>query len=96
MNFYFLIGTISLIFQLTVLALLMVGFGSKRRLKYRMHGFTMLAAVVLHLLIIGVVMVPSFVAIIVEKPTNLIVSFSPFHAVAGTVTAILGVWIVGG
>jgi uncharacterized membrane protein YozB (DUF420 family) len=31
-----------------------------------------------------------------EKPTSLIGLFSPFHAAAGTITAILGVWIVGG
>ena len=96
MNFYLFIATVSLAFQLGVLALLIVGFGFKRRLRFRLHGIFMLAAVVLHLIIIGVIMVPSFVAIILEKPAISIGLFAPFHAVAGTVTAILGVWIVGG
>ena len=45
---------------------------------------------------VGVIMVPSFIAIILEKPAISIGLLAPFHAVAGTATAILGVWIVGG
>ena len=41
-------------------------------------------------------MVPSFMAITIEKPSTLITTFASFHAIAGTITAILGVWIVGG
>jgi len=96
MNFYLFVATVSLAFQLGVLALLVVGFGFKKRLRFRLHGIFMLAAVALHLIIIGIVMLPSFVAItILEKPPVLIGLFAPFHAAAGTVTAILGVWIVG-
>jgi hypothetical protein len=96
MNFYLFVATVSLAFQLVVLALLIVGFGFKRRLRFRLHGFFMLVAVALHLIIIGVIMVPSFVAIILEKHAISIGLLAPFHAVAGTATAILGVWIVGG
>lgn len=96
MNFYLFVASVSLAFQLGVLALLIVGFGFKQRLKFRLHGIVMLTAVTVHLLIIGVIMLPSFVAIILEKPAILIGLFAPFHAVAGTATAILGVWIVGG
>jgi uncharacterized membrane protein YozB (DUF420 family) len=96
MNFYLFIGTVTLAFQLVVLALLLVGFGFKRRLRFRLHGFFMLSAVGLHLITIGVIMVPSFVAIILEKPDISIGLFAPFHAALGTATAILGVWIVGG
>ena len=77
-----------------VLALLLVGFGFKRRMSFRMHGSFMLAAVALHSTIIGVVMVPSLVALIFEEPAILIGLFAPFHAAEGTTTAILGVWIV--
>ena len=96
MNFYLFIGTVTLAFQLVVLALLLVGFGFKRRLRFRLHGFFMMAAVALHLMIIGVIMVPSFVAMILENPAILVGLFAPFHAASGTATAILGVWIVGG
>jgi uncharacterized membrane protein YozB (DUF420 family) len=96
MNFYWFIATVSLAFQLGVLALLVVGFRFKQRLNFRLHGFCMLSAVTLHLIIIGAIMVPSFVAIILEKPLITIGLFAPFHAAAGTATAILGVWIVGG
>jgi hypothetical protein len=96
MNFYLFIATVSLAFQLGVLALLIVGFGFKQRLRFRLHGFFMLTAVTLHLIIIGVIMVPSFVAIILEKHAISIGLFAPFHAALGTTTAILGVWIVGG
>jgi uncharacterized membrane protein YozB (DUF420 family) len=96
MNFYLFIATVSLAFQLVVLALLLVGFGFKRRLRFRLHGFFMLAAVTLHLIIIGAIMVPSLVAIYLEKTAISISLFAPFHAAAGTATAILGVWIVSG
>ncbi len=96
MNFYLLVATVSLVFQLGVLALLLIGFGFKQRLRFRLHGLFMFAAVALHLIIIGVVMVPSFVAItFFEKPAISISLFAPFHAAAGTATAILAVWIVG-
>ena len=96
MNFYLFISTVSLAFQLGVLALLIAGFGFKQHLRFRLHGFFMLTAVALHLIIIGVIMVPSFIAIYLEKPAILISLFAPFHAAAGTTTAILGVWIVSG
>lgn len=96
MNYYFFIANVSLAFQITVLALLLVGFEFKQRMKFRVHGKMMMAAVGLHLIIIGSVMVPSFVALLFQKHTILIGLFAPFHAAAGTLTAILGVWIVGG
>ncbi len=96
MNFYLFIATVSLAFQLGVLALLIVGYRFKQHLRFRLHGFFMLTAVVLHLIIIGAIMVPSFVAIYLEKAAISIGLFAPFHAAAGTATAILGVWIVGG
>ena len=98
MNYYLFIATVSLSFELVVLALIIVGFGLKQHMSFRKHGFTMLAALVVHLIDIGVIMVPSFIVglvpITLKKPISLIGLFSPFHAAVGTVTAILGVWIV--
>lgn len=96
MNFYLFIATISLVIQLAVLALLLIGYGFKRRLRYRIHGIFMLSAVILHLAAIFAIMVPSFIAITIEKPSTLITTFAPLHATAGIITAILGIWIVGG
>ena len=96
MDFYLFISTVSLIFQLGVLALILIGFGFKQRLRFRLHGIFMLTAVALHLIIIGIIMLPSFVAIIFEKHAIMISLLAPFHAATGTATAILGVWIVGG
>ncbi len=96
MNFFLFVATLSLAFQLVVLALLLIGFRFKLRLRFRLHGLFMLTAVALHLIIIGIIMVPSFVAIFIEKPAISIELYAPFHAAAGMATAILGVWIVGG
>jgi len=99
MNYYLLVATVSLAFELVVLALIMVGFALKRHMSFRKHGFTMLAALVVHLVNIGAVMAPSLivslVSIILRKPTSLIGLFSPFHVAVGTATVILGIWIVG-
>ena len=99
MNYYLFVATISLAFELVVLALIIVGFGLKRRMSFRKHGFAMLAALVVHLVNIGAVMAPSLiislVPIILGKPTGLIGLFSPFHVAVGTATVILGIWIVG-
>jgi uncharacterized membrane protein YozB (DUF420 family) len=100
MNYYLFIGTVSLALQLAVLALLIIGFEFKRQQRFRTHGFIMLAALAVHLTVIGVVMVPSFVAGLVpkilEKPTSVAALLSAFHAAAGTVTVILSFWIIGG
>jgi len=96
MNFYLLVASASLAIQLAVLVLLIVGFEFKRRIGYRLHGIFMLSAVALHLVTIAVIMVPSFIIITLEELPMLIVAFSSFHGIAGLITAILGIWIVGG
>jgi len=96
MNFYLLVASVSLAIQLGVLVLLIVGYQFKRHLRYRMHGIFMLSAVTLHLISIGAIMVPSFIAITLEELPILIVTFASFHGITGLITAILGVWIVGG
>jgi uncharacterized membrane protein YozB (DUF420 family) len=95
---YYQLATLSLIFQLAVLALLFAGYGFKRRLSFRIHGLCMLAALIIHLIFIGVIMMPSLlslVSFVSNYPTSLISLLSLFHAIAGSITAILGIWIVG-
>ena len=98
MNSTFLLATVSLAFQITVLALLIVGFMFKQRRKLRTHGITMLAALSVHLVIIAVIMVPSFAVGLLPKivdkadPVGL---FSLFHVAVGASAVILATWIVG-
>jgi uncharacterized membrane protein YozB (DUF420 family) len=98
-DFYLFLGTISLAFQLLVFALLIVGYGFKRNLKFRKHGFTMVTAFVVHLIAVGGIMVPSFAVGLVPKisdnPTSLVALSSIFMAAAGTATVVLALWIVG-
>ncbi len=98
MNYYLLIATVSLVIQLAVLTLLLAGFELKRKMKFRPHGLVMLFALAVHLTIILAIMVPSFVIALVpitlQNPVSIIGVLAPIHAAAGTVAAVLGVWIV--
>lgn len=48
MDIYTIIATLSLVFQVTILFLLVGGVWFKARKKFKQHGTTMLVAVVLH------------------------------------------------
>ena len=99
MNYYLFVATVSLVFQLAVLGLLLTGFELKRKTRFRHHGLVMLVALVAHLTVILAVMVPSFVLALVpitlENPTSVIGVLAPIHAAAGSIAAVLGVWVVG-
>ncbi len=100
MDFYLLVGLLTLILQLAVFLLLVGGVMLKRMRLYRAHGFAMFTGVVLHLVTIGVVMIRSFVLalvpIIISSPSSAVSMLSSIHAALGTVSAVLGVWILGG
>jgi uncharacterized membrane protein YozB (DUF420 family) len=94
-----LIATTSLIIQVIVLFLLLYGYLLKRRLKFRQHGITMTAAVILHLVMIFVIMIPSFVLAVVPnyilpKPLEIVSIVGLIHGIAGVLAASLGVWRV--
>jgi uncharacterized membrane protein YozB (DUF420 family) len=96
MDYYLLISTSSLVFQLVILALLIVSVGLKQKKRFRPHGMLMAAAVVLHLISVLIVMIPSFEAIVftVTGLSQTIVAFSVVHGVLGLVALVLGIWIV--
>ncbi len=98
MNYYLLIATITLIIQVIVIAMVLIGFEFKRRLKYRWHGLFMSSALIVHLVLVIGIMVPSFligiVPIIITQPTGFLSIISPIHVLIGSVTAILGLRIV--
>jgi membrane-associated HD superfamily phosphohydrolase len=98
-NPFALIATTSLTIQIIVLFLLLYGYSLKRKLRFRQHGITMSAAVVLHLVVVFAIMIPSFVLAVI--PGYVIPNFSGIisvvslvHAVAGALAGSLGVWLV--
>ena len=98
-NLFALIATTSLTIQFIVLFLLVYGYLLKRRLKFRQHGITMAVAVVLHLAMVFVIMIPSFVfavfpEYIVRSPLELTSIIGLVHEVAGALAISLGVWLV--
>jgi len=78
MDYYQLIATTSLTIQLTVLALLIVGFTLQRQKKFRQHGLILFSAVVLHAILVFVIMIPSFGVIALTETglSSLTVSFN--------------------
>jgi uncharacterized membrane protein YozB (DUF420 family) len=98
-DIFALIATTSLAIEIIVLFLLLYGYSLKRQLKFRRHGATMTAAVILHLITIFTIMAPSFVfavfpEYIVPGISALISVVSLVHVVAGVSVASLGVWLV--
>lgn len=94
-----LIITTSLTIQIIVLFLLMYGYLLKRKLKFRQHGITMAAAVVLHLTMVFYIMIPSFILAvipdyIVPAPLEIVSVVGLIHGILGTITLSMGVWIV--
>ncbi len=99
MNYYLLVATISLVFQLAVLVLLVAGFQLKKRFRFRLHGFTMLVALVMHIVAVGAIMIPAFVISLIpktlEEPLSLVGILSPLHAALGSITIIIAGLIIG-
>jgi len=98
-NPFALTMTASLIIQIMVLFLLVYGYFLKRKLKFRQHGITMAATVVLHLSMVFYIMIPSFVLAlipdyIVPAPLAIVSVVGLIHGILGTITLSLGVWIV--
>jgi hypothetical protein len=91
--------TASLVVQIIVLFLLVYGYWLKRKLKFRQHGITMAAAVVLHLTMVFYIMIPSFVLAVipnyfVPNPLSLVSVVGVIHGIIGTIALSFGVWFV--
>jgi uncharacterized membrane protein YozB (DUF420 family) len=89
-------ATISLAIQITVLVLLIIAVTLKNRKKFRQHGITMTAAVVLHIITILYVMIPSLTSFQSSpEPLGLnpIVIISFIHVALGFITVALGIWL---
>jgi len=95
MNIYFLASTVTLIIQLVILVLLFWGFSLQRRKRFYQHGTLMAAAVVLHLILVLIVMIPSLVVITITISgfSTTIIALLAAHGVLGLTTLILGIWL---
>lgn len=94
-----LIITANLVIQIIVLFLLAYGYSLKRKLKFRQHGITMASALVLHLTMALVIMIPSFVFAVIPQyivPTPLALAsvVGVIHGILGIIALSLGLWIV--
>lgn len=95
MAFYFLLATTNFILQFIVLVLLIASILLKRKNKFWQHGLTMLSAVILHTIMILSIMIPSIIGIYFAIDLSITISgFALVHAIIGTLTWILGLWIV--
>jgi len=99
MDYFLLVATVSLVFQVAVFVLLLGGWTLKKMRRFRAHGVFMMVGVALHLVVIWVLMVPSFVAAFVPMGTSVNLSLRVIafvHAGLGISAAALGVWLVAG
>ena len=87
----------NLYLQVLFLAVVFVSYGLKRQKKFRLHGITMLAAVVLHLISVIIVMIPSYINVlplIAEGSFGAVYITALVHGIIGILTTVLAVWIV--
>jgi uncharacterized membrane protein YozB (DUF420 family) len=98
MNIFQITATTSLVIQLVVLGLLLGGWWLKTVKKLRQHGITMLAAVVLHAVMVFAWMIPIFNSLFGSLGAiNLADMFTVIilvHAFTGIASTILGIWLV--
>jgi hypothetical protein len=95
------IGNISLVLQIVILFLLILGLpfakGMKTKKNLVIHGYLTIVALVLHTILIFIVMVPSFMGGFGEiGELSTILAFTVWsHVVLGTLAEVLGVIVVG-
>jgi hypothetical protein len=99
LDFYTLIGLASLIVQIAIFILLVVGYNFKRKLKYRLHGIVMGFAFLLHIVLVFAIMIPSMVIAVMPNfiavaPLELTSVVVIIHAVVGSTTVALGGYVV--
>ena len=94
------VGNISLALQVVILFLLILGLpffrGQKEQKNLIAHGYSTVAAVVLHTILIFAIMIPSFASgLLVIGDLSVFDSFTVIsHGVLGTIAEILGLLII--
>jgi uncharacterized membrane protein YozB (DUF420 family) len=92
------VATVSIVIQMIVLVLLIGGAWLKRKKKFRQHGITMFAAILLHVIMILAWMMPIFSSLFTSPAAislaDLLTVGIIVHALTGVVAIILGAWVV--
>jgi uncharacterized membrane protein YozB (DUF420 family) len=98
LDYYQSVATVSIVIQIIVLIMLIGGVWLKRKKKFRQHGITMFAAILLHAVMILAWMMPSFSRLFTSPGAislaDLLTVGIIIHALAGVIAVILGFWIV--
>jgi len=97
MGLYVLTQQYNLYLQVLFLALVFVSLVLKMQKKFRLHGITMLSAVVLHLISVIIVMIPSYsrvLPLIAEGALSTGYVIILIHGIIGILTTVLAIWIV--
>jgi len=87
----------NLYLQIVFLAVVFVSLVFKKQKNFRLHGITMLVAVVLHLISVLVVMIPSYLSLLPQVSQSIMsapVITILVHGVIGILTVALAIWIV--
>lgn len=88
---------ITLLSQIAILLILLVGYKSVKDKKLLSHGRTMTAAVILHTLTIVPVMIPSFILyfdVLLTSPFSPGILITWIHVIVGLLAELLGVFLV--
>ena len=97
MDLYAFIRQYNLYLQILFLVVVFVSVGLQKQKKFRLHGITMLAAVVLHLISVIIIMISSYInllPLIAEGALDAIYITVLVHGIIGILTIVLAVWIV--
>lgn len=87
----------NLYLQIVILAIVFGSLVFKKQKNFRLHGITMLIAVVLHLISVAVTMIPAYLNLlpqISQSTMSAPVVTVLIHGVIGILTAALAIWIV--
>jgi hypothetical protein len=90
---------ITLLSQIAILLILIVGYKSVKDKKLQSHGLIMTAAVILHSLTIFLVMIPSFIIyfdVLLTSPFSTGILITWIHVIVGILAELLGVFLVLG
>lgn len=87
---------LTLLFQITILVLLVLSMALKYRRKFLQHGVLMSTAMILHIISVVVVMIPSLMNLrgLFENPTTDIALVILSHSLLGSIVLVLGVLLV--
>jgi hypothetical protein len=96
MDYFLLIGSISLIVQILTLSIVIFGYILKRKMQYRNHGILMLVAIIMQFISFLLIMGPSFVSLVENGFIQLpmwVSSVTIVHSILGGVVLAIGIWI---